>query len=68
MASDCSRFVRFRDDAELAKLPTTNDGNGIKLNGTQIAETSGKKGLKETRKFLKARVLSRVFSEDYDKS
>lgn len=48
-------------------MPTTNDGNGIKLTGTQVAETRGKKGLKETRKFLKARVLSRVFSEDYDR-
>ncbi|KHN05672.1 Putative cyclic nucleotide-gated ion channel 15 [Glycine soja] len=68
MAADCSRFVRFQDDAELAKLPTTNGGNGIKPNETQVAETSGKKGLKkDTRKFLKARVLSRVFSEDYEK-
>ncbi|KAK7404747.1 hypothetical protein VNO78_05703 [Psophocarpus tetragonolobus] len=69
MASDCSRFVRFQEDAELAKLPTTNGDryNGIKINGTQVGETSGKKGLKETRKFLKARVLSRVFSEDYEK-
>uniref|UniRef100_K7LTK9 Ion transport domain-containing protein n=1 Tax=Glycine max TaxID=3847 RepID=K7LTK9_SOYBN len=68
MAADCSRFVRFQDDAELAKLPTTNGGNGIKPNETQVAETSGEKGLKkDTRKFLKARVLSRVFSEDYEK-
>ncbi|TKY67205.1 putative cyclic nucleotide-gated ion channel 15 [Spatholobus suberectus] len=71
MASECPRFVRFQDDVELAKLPTTNRGNVIKVNGTQVAETSGKKGLKKetgkTGKFLKARVLSRVFSEDYER-
>ncbi|XP_029127187.1 protein CNGC15b isoform X1 [Cajanus cajan] len=69
MASDCSRFVRFQDDVELAKLPTTIGGNRIKLNGTQVAETSGKKAhsTRKTGKFLKARVLSRVFSEDYER-
>ncbi|BAT90559.1 hypothetical protein VIGAN_06182300 [Vigna angularis var. angularis] len=67
MASDCSRFVRFQDDPELVKLPTANSGKGIRNNGTRLAEIRGKKGLTETRKFLKARVLSRVFSEDYER-
>lgn len=51
----------------MVKLPTTNSGKGIRRNGTRLVETRGKKGLKETRKFLKARVLSRVFSEDYER-
>ncbi|XP_027346914.1 protein CNGC15b-like [Abrus precatorius] len=70
MASGSSRFVRFQDDPELVKMSITNVDNGIKPNGTQLAENSGKKAQKETRKtrkFLKARVLSRVFSEDYDR-
>ena len=49
------------------KLPTAKSGKGIRSNGTRLAEIRGKKGLKETRKFLKARVLSRVFSEDYER-
>ncbi|KAK7312578.1 hypothetical protein VNO77_36531 [Canavalia gladiata] len=68
MASDSSRFVRFQDDPELAKMLTTDIDNRIKL---QVAEPSGKmvqiKEIKKTGKFLKARVLSRVFSEDYEK-
>ncbi|KAL2328597.1 hypothetical protein Fmac_022024 [Flemingia macrophylla] len=69
MASDYSRFVRFQDDVESAKFPTTIGGNRIKLNGTQVDETSGKKAhsTRKTGKFLKARVLSRVFSEDYER-
>ncbi|XP_061376695.1 protein CNGC15c-like [Gastrolobium bilobum] len=70
-----SRSERFEDDPELAKIPATNGGNGVKLkyniDGTQIAEPSSKmvekKMTGKTGKFLKARVLSRVFSEDYDK-
>ncbi|XP_057448968.1 protein CNGC15b-like [Lotus japonicus] len=71
MASGISRFLSFQDDHELQKLPATNDDNGIKLNGNQVVEPSARKGqkkeLKKTRKFLKARVLSRVFSEDYER-
>ncbi|XP_017434893.2 protein CNGC15c-like [Vigna angularis] len=59
--------LRFQDDPELVKLPTANSGKGIRNNGTRLAEIRGKKGLTETRKFLKARVLSRVFSEDYER-
>ncbi|XP_061346548.1 protein CNGC15b-like [Gastrolobium bilobum] len=75
MASGNSRFVRFQDDPELAKIPTTNGDIGVKFkynfDGTLVAEPSAKKGQKEetrkTGKFMKARVLSRVFSEDYDR-
>ncbi|RDX57868.1 Protein CNGC15c, partial [Mucuna pruriens] len=67
-----SRSARFEDDPELAKFPATNGDNGVKIiyhiDGTQIAEPSSKMAQKKvTGKFLKARMLSRVFSEDYDR-
>ncbi|XP_015874444.3 protein CNGC15b [Ziziphus jujuba] len=75
MGYDNSRSVRFQDDLELAKLPAV-DGDGVvklkyKIDGTQIPEPSSKKGEKEvfgkTTTSLKAKVLSRVFSEDYER-
>ncbi|KAF2284639.1 hypothetical protein GH714_028714 [Hevea brasiliensis] len=70
-----SRSVRFKDDLELAKLPTVNGDGVVKLayniDGTQISESSSKKSEKEvpgkTGRSLKAKVLSRVFSEDYER-
>ncbi|XP_057996185.1 protein CNGC15c isoform X2 [Hevea brasiliensis] len=69
-----SRSVRFKDDLELAKLPTANEDGVIKLthniDRTQISESSCKKAEKEmplkAGGSLKAKVLSRVFSEDYE--
>ncbi|KAG4972264.1 hypothetical protein JHK84_038342 [Glycine max] len=62
----------FEDDPELAKFPSTNGDNGVKIkfhiDGTQIPEPSSNMAQKKvTGKFLKARMLSRVFSEDYDR-
>ncbi|XP_020532673.1 protein CNGC15b isoform X2 [Jatropha curcas] len=70
-----SRSVRFRDDLELAKHPTVN-GDGLSkftynIDVTQVSESSSKKSEKEATKksvkSLKSKVLSRVFSEDYDR-
>ena len=67
---------RFQDNLELAKLPTINGDGMIKLkyniDGTQISESSTKMAEKElpssrTGKSLKAKVLSRVFSEDFER-
>ncbi|KAA8550379.1 hypothetical protein F0562_002063 [Nyssa sinensis] len=70
MAYD-SRSVRFQDDLELAKFPTSN-GDSVptvkyKIDGTQIAESSSKRETVKTGRSLKAKVLSRVFSEDYER-
>ncbi|KAK7324930.1 hypothetical protein VNO77_28885 [Canavalia gladiata] len=68
-----SRSLRFEDDPEVAKVPATNRDNEVKIkyhiDGTQIPEPSSKMAQKKVtrKKFLKARVLSRVFSEDYDR-
>lgn len=56
-------LTRFQDD------PTTN-GDGLvkvvyKINGTQIPETG--KARKSPSSSIKSKVLSRVFSEDYDR-
>ncbi|PSR95201.1 Protein CNGC15c like [Actinidia chinensis var. chinensis] len=70
MAYTNSRSVRFHDDLELAKLPTIN-GDGVmkvkyKMDGKEIPGTrSNKAG--STGRSLKAKVLSRVFSEDYER-
>ncbi|KAK9279320.1 hypothetical protein L1049_012999 [Liquidambar formosana] len=70
-----SRSVRFRDDLEVAELPTTSRDGVIKvkykIDGAQIPESSTKKAEKggsgKMGKSLKAKVLSRVFSEDYER-
>ncbi|MED6128166.1 Protein CNGC15c [Stylosanthes scabra] len=70
-----SRSVRFEDDLELPRTSANSkseSSNGIKLkyhiDGTQIAEaSSNKKAAGNNKKFLKGRVLSRVFSEDYER-
>ncbi|CAB4282764.1 unnamed protein product [Prunus armeniaca] len=66
-----SRSVRFPDDVELAKLPTTNGGGVVKLkykiDGSQVPESCEKEVPGRTGKSLKAKVLSRVFSEDYER-
>ncbi|PIA37341.1 hypothetical protein AQUCO_03000141v1 [Aquilegia coerulea] len=73
MAYSNSRSVRFQDDLEVAKLTSGKGDNMIKLtykiDGTQIPEPSswkaGKEGPEKNGRSLKAKVLSRVFSEDY---
>ncbi|KAF9596264.1 hypothetical protein IFM89_008499 [Coptis chinensis] len=73
MAYGNSKSVRFHDDLEDVKFTSGNGDSMIKLtykiDGTQISEPSswkaGKGGEKMTNKSLKAKVLSRVFSEDY---
>ncbi|XP_014497435.1 protein CNGC15c [Vigna radiata var. radiata] len=72
MAFGNSGSARSEDDMELAKFPASNGDNGFKIkyhiDGTQIPEPSSKMAKKKvTGKFLKARMLSRVFSEDYDR-
>ncbi|XP_017984006.1 PREDICTED: putative cyclic nucleotide-gated ion channel 15 [Theobroma cacao] len=76
MGFDKSRSVRFQDDLELAKLPTINGDGMIKLkyhiNGTQISESSTRRPEKElpssrTGRSLKTKVLSRFFSEDFER-
>ncbi|XLR13003.1 protein CNGC15b-like [Arachis ipaensis] len=60
-----TRCVRFQDDAELAKIPTANGDNGIKLLSSN--KDHNNREARKAKKFLKARVLSRVFSEDYER-
>ncbi|KAL4295972.1 hypothetical protein GQ457_12G029790 [Hibiscus cannabinus] len=63
-----SRSVRFQDDVELPKLPTINGNSMIKLkyniDGSKISESSTKR---VTGKLLKSKVLSRVFSDDFER-
>lgn len=66
-----SKSIRFQDDVELAKPPSVN-GVGVgklkyKIDGAQVAEPFEKEVSRNTGKSLKAKVLSRVFSEDYER-
>ncbi|KAK9168786.1 hypothetical protein Syun_000926 [Stephania yunnanensis] len=76
MAYGNSRFVRFQDDLETTKFNVSKGDNVIKLtyriDGTQISEPSSsvkaeKMGAEKAGKSLKVKVLSRVFSEDYER-
>lgn len=62
-----SRSVRFQDDSGLSKLPSTNKDSLFKvkynLDGTQVTEQRAEKNTLS----LKSKVLSRVFSEDYER-
>ncbi|KAK3205976.1 hypothetical protein Dsin_020022 [Dipteronia sinensis] len=67
-----SRSVRIQDDAEVAKLSAAaiNGDSGLiklqyKIDGTHIPETAAKTTTGKSS--LKAKVLSRVFSEDYER-
>ncbi|KAG7947267.1 hypothetical protein I3843_14G086000 [Carya illinoinensis] len=70
MAYGNSRSVRFQDDLEPSKLQEVIANGEIKLEDQKIdrtwmmSEPSTRK--KSTAKSLKAKVLSRVFSEDYE--
>ncbi|KAH7864127.1 hypothetical protein Vadar_026085 [Vaccinium darrowii] len=75
MAYGKSRSVRFQDDLELEELSIVN-GDGLikvkyKIDGTEISEPSSSKMAKKetagTGRSLKSKVLSRVFSEDYER-
>ncbi|XP_071711748.1 protein CNGC15b-like [Rutidosis leptorrhynchoides] len=65
-----SRSVRFQDDVEPPKYQSINGDNlfkvKYKLDGKQIPE-SRKRPEKHPRSSLKSKVLSRVFSEDYER-
>ncbi|CAN4101688.1 unnamed protein product [Withania somnifera] len=74
MAYGNSRSVRFQDDLEATKYATTNGDNVIKakykVDGMRQSESVSRKSDKKadrSRKSLKAKVLSRVFSEDYER-
>ncbi|KAF8397704.1 hypothetical protein HHK36_016626 [Tetracentron sinense] len=65
-----SRSLRFQDDLEVAKFKASGRENVMKstykINGSQISDSSSQNVLEEkTGRSLKAKVLSRVFSEDY---
>ncbi|XP_055832037.1 protein CNGC15c-like isoform X2 [Solanum dulcamara] len=73
MAYGNSRSVRFRDDLEATKYAPANGDNVIKvkykLDGIRQSEPASRKSdtkYDRSRKSLKAKVLSRVFSEDYE--
>ncbi|KAL3518399.1 hypothetical protein ACH5RR_020988 [Cinchona calisaya] len=66
--------IRFQEDSELARYPTVSGDNGIKvkykIDGTMLPELGSRKGEKEivkSGKSLRAKVLSRAFSEDYER-
>ncbi|KAF8396560.1 hypothetical protein HHK36_018184 [Tetracentron sinense] len=66
------QFFRFQDDLEVAKFTASKRENMMRLTyKSQIPELSSRKSEKEvhekTGKSLKAKVLSRVFSEDYER-
>ncbi|CAL5426515.1 unnamed protein product [Camellia sinensis] len=73
MTCSNSISVRFQDDLEISKLPKTNGDKVIKvtykIDGSQILEPSSRRAKEtgKTRKSLKARILFRVFSEDYER-
>ncbi|KAD7479707.1 hypothetical protein R6Q59_008528 [Mikania micrantha] len=62
-----SRSVRFQDDSVISKLPSMNKDNLFKvkynLDGKQIPEQR----TEENQHSLRSKVLSRVFSEDYER-
>ncbi|XP_068653347.1 protein CNGC15b-like isoform X1 [Aristolochia californica] len=73
MAFGNSKSIRFQDDPEVSNFSTNRADNLVKLtykiDGTQIPEPSSKKTQSpgRTGRSLKAKVLSRVFSEDYER-
>ncbi|XP_031473779.1 protein CNGC15b-like [Nymphaea colorata] len=83
MTLQSSKSVRFQDDPEVADLTRCKSDSMVKLtfriDGTQIPVSCPKKvdqqvpkisdqqGLKSSGKSLKSKVLSRVFSEDYER-
>ncbi|KAI8573645.1 hypothetical protein RHMOL_Rhmol01G0293200 [Rhododendron molle] len=76
MAYGNSRSVRFQDDLELEELPMVNGEGAIKvkykIDGTEISKPSSSTRAKKESvgtggRSLKSKVLSRVFSEDYER-
>ncbi|KAH0660935.1 hypothetical protein KY289_029683 [Solanum tuberosum] len=74
MAYGNSRSVRFQDDLEATKYAPAHEDNVIevkhKLDGVRQSEPASRKSDKKYdggRKSLKSKVLSRVFSEDYER-
>ncbi|KAH0713798.1 hypothetical protein KY289_009757 [Solanum tuberosum] len=74
MAYGNSRSVRFQDDLESTRYAAMNGENVIKvkykIDGSRLPEPASRMSEMEpdrTGKSLKAKVLSRVFSEDYER-
>lgn len=74
MAYSTSKSVRFQEDVELSRYATANGDGGFKvkykIDGTPLPEPSSRMSEREnerTGRSLKAKVLSRVFSEDYER-
>nr|GMD73562.1 protein CNGC15b-like [Ipomoea batatas] len=74
MAYSNSKSVRFQDDLESAKYVSNGGDNNVikvkyKIDGSRLVEPSSRKGENggKSGKSLKAKVLSRVFSEDYER-
>ncbi|KAL3530552.1 hypothetical protein ACH5RR_009874 [Cinchona calisaya] len=74
MAYGNSKSVRFQEECDFPRHPSVNGDNGIKIkykiDGTVFPEMGSRKGEKEIEKSgksLRAKVLSRVFSEDYER-
>lgn len=70
----CKTIFRFQEDVELARYPTANGDGGFKvkykIDGTPLPEPSSRMAERDserTGRSLKAKVLSRVFSEDYER-
>ncbi|KAL7612709.1 hypothetical protein Lser_V15G08010 [Lactuca serriola] len=65
-----SRSVRFQDDGGLSKLPSTNKDNLFKikynLDNKQVSDQRTEEN-ESGGSSLKSKVLSRVFSEDYER-
>ncbi|XP_023512896.1 protein CNGC15b [Cucurbita pepo subsp. pepo] len=73
MAFGSSKSVRFQDTLESSTLPAINGGGVTKIvyniDGTQIPDSSSKRTASSGKsgRSLRAKVLSRVFSEDYER-
>ncbi|KAB1226221.1 putative cyclic nucleotide-gated ion channel 15 [Morella rubra] len=66
MGHSNSRFLRVHDH-EAADLPINNHIDGTETKSTIPSSKKGSGVSNDTRKSLKAKVLRRVFSEDYEK-
>ncbi|XP_073137809.1 protein CNGC15b-like [Henckelia pumila] len=71
MAFSQSRSIRVHDDSELETLSTSKGENVVKvkynIHGTRTRELNSKNCENEADRNKKSRVLSRVFSEDYER-
>lgn len=72
MAFSHSRSIRVHDDSKLETLSTSKGENVVKvkcnIHGTRTRELNSKNCENEADRNRKSRVLSRVFSEDYERA